>query len=249
MRLIEVDDTEGVRAAVTTFAGDGSSLQFVLVPLAYLAEALHHVAVVRAARSCDVLIRSRPPGNGRRSTDAGLGPEFWESIGRAPNIRLRSPYGVWHEIGQFVPEWSPAAGPPALPGARRAVHRILNAAISPLVAVAPRVMERVGDREIIARALEGDVRAAERTISGRGRLRYGERYVNAKQPVRTALAHAVRQYHADHRRQRRRVAVVHWPDSIQAVALELGSLGYAPAQTTWIPVFAWLPGQGPSDGR
>lgn len=56
MQLIEVDEVDGVRAAVTTFTSDASSLTFVLVPVALLAEPAHYDAVREKLRSCDVVL-------------------------------------------------------------------------------------------------------------------------------------------------------------------------------------------------
>lgn len=251
MQLIEIDDAKGVRATVTTFASDASSLRFVLVPLAWLAAAEHFAAIRDVARGCDLVVIGSGSHSRRRERSAGR--DVWkcyERIARGPHVRLETPPRSWAGVDRpFVKARRIDAG--------AGLHACHDRARTPLLVtagswIAPLVSgfaARYGTRVVIARVLAAQCGLALGPVpSGRGPLpgvnRFGE---TAHAPERAALADAVQWLHAERRGQRLRVAVVHWADAVPAVARALGALGYAPVATTWIPVFAWLPGETPAD--
>jgi hypothetical protein len=74
MQLVEVDDAHGVRAAVTPFTSESSSVQFVLVPVLPLGVPAHYDAVREMLRSCDLVVTM--PHEAEPSQVTGLsGPE------------------------------------------------------------------------------------------------------------------------------------------------------------------------------
>jgi hypothetical protein len=244
MQLVEIDRADGVRAAVVTMASDASSLRFVLVPLAPLAEAAHYDAVRARLRSCDLVVIARAPG---RHTGAlrVLGPDwrFFERLASGPHIRLAIPPDTWEGVDRpFVQALDSAAGDVRLDTPRWL--GFLDALARPVA---------IGVRKLMTREVVGDVLAIEadqalRDVpADRGLMRAATRHGD---PVRLAqregLIGAVRGLHAERQGQDLRVAVVHWVTPLPAVARALGALGYMPGEPEWIPVFGWLPGEAPS---
>lgn len=247
MRLVDVDDVHGVRAAVTTFASETSSLRFVLVPLATLAEPAHYEAVRDLQRSCDlVLIGSGPTKRGGR---AGEQASRFERIGRGPHIRLSAPPRSWHDVDRpFIkaPATDAETTSPRRPQRNRLPLPV--AAVSHIDAVATWLVARYLTRVEVARVL-----AAKAGLAlgpgprGRGPLRHVERYAESKnRPPRDGLAEAALRLHRERQDEGLRIAVVHWVDALPTVARSLGAIGYAPTEIDWILVFRWLPGEAPT---
>jgi hypothetical protein len=249
MRLVDVDDVHGVRAAVTTFASDTSSLRFVLVPLAKLAEPAHYEAVRDLQRSCDlVLIASGPIKRGGQAAEQA---SMFERIGRGPHIQLSTPPRRWEDVDRpFIK--APAADADATParGPQRS-GPLLVAAVSRIGRLATSSMARHLTRVDVARVLAANAGLALGPgPRGRGPLQHVERYgTSMRQPWREGLAESVRRVHRERQGEGLRIAVVHWVDALPTVARSLGALGYAPTEVDWILVFRWLPGEAPTGDR
>jgi hypothetical protein len=248
MRLIDVDDVEGVRAAVTTFTSEVSSLRFVLVPLAILAEPAHYEAVREIQRSCDlVLIGSGTTSHGRPAGQ--LDPEFYGRIGRGPHIQLSVPPPRWEGVDRpFIK--APVADADATPsGGRQRVR--MPWSIAATVRLQP--LAAWGIARFITRVEVAWTLASQAGLAlgpgprGRGPLYNADRYgESVRRLSREQLTETARRIHRERQGDTLRIAVVDWADALPTVARGLGALGYAPTEIDWIIVFSWLPGEAPT---
>jgi hypothetical protein len=241
MRLVEVDDVHGVRAAVTTFTSESSSVQFVLVPVLPLGVPAHYEAVRERLRSCDLVVTMPREAESSRAT--GLMSRLergtqWERVGRGRRIRLITPPEVWNGIDRPFVTPPVVATHAAAQAGRPARRPRLLVALAPLRPLMAMVLARFGTRALLAQMLAQHASEALSQPSDRGFspvFDWEPRYqLDAEQ-----LAETVRRVHAQGQAKGLRVAVVHWVGVLPAIARTLGALGYNPGDVEWITVFPW----------
>jgi hypothetical protein len=242
MQLVEVDDVHGVRAAVTTFAGETASLRFVLVPISPLGVPAHYDAVRETLLSCDVVVTMAPEAEPAGAPGPG-GPgrvSSWERVGRGRHIRLTTPPKKWDGVNRpFITAPVVAADAAASQGARaaRRVLLLVTLALRPMILM---TLARYGTRSMVGHMLSLHATVALSEPSDRGfvpSFDWERRY----QQDREQLAETVRRVHAERRARDLRVGIVHTAEILPGVARALGALGYSPCGVEWIPVFPWLP--------
>lgn len=238
MQVIDIDDVHGVRAAVTTFASEDSSLSFVVVPVAQVAEVAHYEAVRAAARSCDVLVVPSSDENGQ---GAAYDPrESLERFAGGRDVRLAvAPADLWAGIDRpFAPRRA-ASGPPRPTGRSRT--DAVRSRLAPVLPMVAGLAARYTNRVVIAALMASEVADGESSLAPGLPAAldwHGEHHGRA---AREAVAEAVRTLHDERGDQPVRAAIAHWTYVVPAAAPVLEGLGYAPVDTEWIPVFAWLP--------
>jgi hypothetical protein len=239
MPFVEVDDVHGVRAAVTTFASDTSSVRFVLVPVSPLGVPAYYDAVRETLRSCDLVVTMAP------QAEAGLGRlergSQWERVGRGRHIRLTTPPGVWNRVERpFITAPAVTTNAAASKGGRPARRPRLLVALAPLRPLMAMFFARFGTRAMVGQMLAVAASDGLSEPSDRGfnpAFDWDPRYRHDPEQ----LADAVRRVHAERHAEDLRVAVVHGAETLPAVARALGALGYSPGDVEWITVFPWLP--------
>lgn len=242
MPLVEVDDVQGVRAAVTTFASDASSIRFVLVPISPLGVPAHYDAIRETLRTCDLVVTMAPEderGGAADRGDPGRGSQ-WERVGRGRRIRLVTPPAVWNGVGRpFITAPVVATDAAASRGGRPVPRPLLLVPLAPFRPFMAMAFALVGTRNIVAKVLAYGTSEALSERSHRGfapAFDWDPRYrLDAEQ-----LAETVRRIHAERQAEVLRVAVVHRAEILPGVARALGALGYSPDDAEWIMVFPWL---------
>jgi hypothetical protein len=242
MRLVEVDDVHGVRAAVTPFASDTSSVRFVLVPVSPLGVPAHYEAIRETLHACDLVVTMAPQaeaGGAAGPGDPGGGSQ-WERIGRGRHIRLTTPPQRWADVDRpFITAPGVAADAAGSQGGRPARRPRLLVALAPLRPLMAMAFARFGTRAMVGQMLSHAASVALSEPAHRGFapvFDWDPRY----QQDGEQLAETVRRLHAERQAQELRVAVVHTAEILPGVARALGSLGYSPGDVEWITVFPWL---------
>jgi hypothetical protein len=171
MRLV-VEDVQGVRAAVTTFASDPSSIRFVLVPISPLGVPAHYDAIRETLLACDLVVTMAPQderGGAADPGDPGQGSQ-WERVGRGRRIRPATPPPEWHGVDRpFITATVVATDTAASPGGRPARRPLELAALAPFRPLMAMAFARIRTRQRRgSSSAERDLPISRRVVGGRG---------------------------------------------------------------------------------